>query len=150
MTDHPNYRSLSPPEEKAREDYTYAERRAELHDMIDRAGHYRNLERSQRQLGDRYGVSHTTIRKDINAILEWKADHLGEHTTAELETLKTRAVEKALEDNEPAAAYSIISQHLTNLQAVGAVEQAPDKHEVSGEGGGALEVVVERSAYDDG
>ena len=148
MTDHPNYRALSPPEDKPRTDYTYAERRAELHDMIDRAGHYRNLERSQRQLGDRYGVSHTTIRKDINAILEWKADHLGENTTAELETLKNRAVEKALEDNEPERAYSIISQHLKNLQSVGAVEQAADKHEVTGGGGSPFEVVINRERHD--
>jgi len=150
MTDHPNYRSLSPPEDKAREEYTYAERRAELHDMIDRAGHYRNLERSQRQLGDRYGVSHTTIRKDINAVLEWKAEHLGENTTAELETLKNRAVEQALENNDPAEAYSIISQHLSNLQSVGAVEEAADKHEVTGSGGNPFNVVVNREAHDDG
>jgi len=149
MTDHPNYRSLSPPEDKPRSEYTYAERRAELYDLIDRAGHYRNLERSQRELGDRYGVSHTTIRKDINAILEWKAEHLGDNAEAELETLKTRAVEKALEDNEPEKAYSIVSQHVKNLQAVGAIEQAPSKHEVTGAGGGALEVVVERSEYED-
>ena len=144
MGDHPNYRALNPPKDKDREDYTYAERRSELYDAIDRAGHYRNLERSTRELGNRYGVSHTTIRKDIQAILDWKADHLGENTTAELETLKTRAVEKALEDNEPEKAYSIITTHLRNLQSVGEVEQTPDKHEVTGEGGNPLEVTINR------
>lgn len=134
MTDHPNYRSLSPPEDKPREEYTYAERRAELYDAIDRAGHYRNLERSQRQLGDRYGVSHTTIRKDINAILEWKADHLGENAEAELETLKNKAVRDALDENDPAKAYRLMTTHFQNLMAVGEIEEAPDKHEIDHSG----------------
>jgi len=82
MTDHPNYRALNASGDKAREEYSYTERRAELYDLIEQAGHYRNLERSTRDLGNRYGVSHETIRNDIQAIHEWKAEHLGEHASA--------------------------------------------------------------------
>ena len=132
MTDHPNYRAISPPPDKAREEYTYAERRARLYDMLDRAGHYRNLERSTRELGDRFGVSHTTIRNDIQAILEWKADHLGENIEGELETLKTKAVQDALEDGDADKAYNIISQHLQNLQSIGVIDKEPEQLEHSG------------------
>jgi hypothetical protein len=132
MGSHANYRALSPEQTKAREEYTYAERRAELYDMLDRAGHYRNLEQSTRQLGDRYGVSHTTIRKDIQAILDWKADHLGENTEAELETLKTKAVQDALDEGDADKAYDIMSQHLENLQSLGIIEEEADELEVSG------------------
>jgi len=134
MADHPNYRALSPDPDKQRPEYTYAERRSELYDMLDRAGHYRNLEQSTRQLGDRYGVSHTTIRKDIQAILDWKADHLGENTEAELETLKTKAVQDALDAGDADKAYSIMSEHLSNLQSLGTIQEEPDKHEVEHDG----------------
>jgi len=132
MTDHPNYRAINPPREKQPKEYTYAERRSKLYDMLDRAGHYRNLEQSTRQLGDRFGVSHTTIRNDIQAILEWKTDHLGENTEAELETLKTKAVQDALDAGDADKAYSIISQHLQNLQSLGVIKEEPDKIEHSG------------------
>jgi DNA-binding GntR family transcriptional regulator len=151
MSDHPNYRALSPPEEKARTEYTYAERRAELYDAIERAGHYRNLERSTRQLGDRYGVSHTTIRNDIERILEWKADHLGENIDAELETLKTKAVQEALEQGDAAKAYSIMSEHLRNLQSLGIKEKEPQQLEdvTDGDGGFGTTVVLDSEYVDD-
>jgi len=132
MGDHPNYRALSAPETKPREEYTYAERRAELYDLIDQKGHYRNLERSTRQLGDRFDVSHVTIQNDIEAILEYKTQHLGENTKAELETLKTKAVQDALENGDADKAYSIMSQHLTNLQSLGTIQEEPDKVEHQG------------------
>jgi len=133
MTDtEPNYRALTPPEDKPRSEYSYVERRAEIYDMLERAGHYRNLERSQRQIGDRYGVSHTQIQKDIRRILAWKREHLGDHTEAELATLKTKAVQDALDEGDADKAYSIMSQHLQNLQSLGVIDEEADELEVSG------------------
>lgn len=141
MSNEPNYRAINPPNDKPRDEYSYVERRAELYDLLEEAGHYRNLERSTRELGNEYGVSHTTIQKDIKRLLAWKADHLGENAHAELETLKTKAVRDALDNNEPGEAYSIISQHLSNLQSLGIVEKEPNKHEMSGEEGGPIMVI---------
>ena len=142
MTDtSPNYRALSPPADKPRSEYSYVERRAELYDMLERAGHYRNLERSTRQLGDRYGVSHTQIQKDIRRLLEWKSNHLTDHVDAELETLKTKAVQDLLDENEPAAAYQIMSQHLSNLQSLG--EKDREGTDIN------LEVNINRERADD-
>lgn len=132
MTNHPNYRAINPAPDKSKEDYTYAERRAELYNMLDRAGHYRNLEQSTRSLGDRFGVSHTTIRNDIQAILEWKADHLGDNIEGELETLKTKAVQDALENDNAEKAYEIMSTHLENLQSIGVIDKEPEQLEHSG------------------
>jgi len=126
---HANYREINPPNDKPPEEYTVAERRAELFDAIERAGHYRNLQRSYRQLGKQYGVSHETIRKDINRVLEWKAENLSPHAKAELETLKTKAVQDLLDEGEVAAAYQVMSQHLRNLQAVGEVDKEPEQVE---------------------
>jgi len=132
MSSEPNYRALSPPDHKPTDEYSYVERRAELYDLIERAGHYRNLERSQRELGRRYGVSHTTIRKDINRILTWKAEHLGDHVDAELETLKTKAVQDALDDGDAQKAYQIMTTHLKNLQSLGLKDKEPEQVEHSG------------------
>lgn len=128
----PNYRQLSPPEDKRPEEYTWAERRGELYDMIERAGHYRNLEQSQRDLGRRYSVSHTTIQKDIAKVLEQWGEQLGEHAKAELDTIKTRAVQDLLDDNKSDKAYYLMMNHYQTLMDAGVKERAPDKTELSG------------------
>jgi len=130
MDAYADYRGITPPRDKPPTDYTCAERRARLYDIIDDKGHHRNLERSTRQLGDRFGVSHTTIRRDIDAILEYKTENLGENIKAELETLKTKAVDEALENGDAAEAYQIISEHLKNLQSVGIEDKEPEEHEL--------------------
>lgn len=131
---HANYREINPPSDKPREDYTPAERRAEIFDMIEQAGHYRNLQKSYEQIGNRFGVSHEQIRKDINTILEWKEENLSPHARVELETLKTKAVQELLDQGEYAEAYDIMSEHYSNLQSMGEEKKEPDKHEVEGDG----------------
>ena len=125
MTSHPNYRRLAPPADKAPTEYSYVERRAELYDAIEEAGHYRNLERTRRDLGERYGVTHKTIQNDIAAINEWKAAHLGDHAEAELETLKTAAIQSLLDDGEVADAYYLMKAHFAELRDAGYKPNAP-------------------------
>jgi len=132
MSNDPNYRSLSPPEEKPRAEYSYVERRAELYDLVEQAGHYRNLERSQRDLARRYGVSHTQIQKDLRRIREWKAKRLGDHAEAELETLKTRAVEQLLDSGKPDKAYYLMMNHYEALMEAGVKESAADEVQLDG------------------
>lgn len=148
----PNYRALSAPSEKDKEEYTYAERRAEIYDAIEYKGHYRNLERSTRELGDEYDVSHTTIRRDITAVNEWIAEHLGTGAEAELETLKTKAVQDLLDSGDTkdvVKAYELMADHYDILLEAGAAEQEsdPDKHEHTGEGGSPLDVTINRERY---
>jgi len=131
---HANYREINPPDDRARPDYTVAERRAEIFDMIERAGHYRNIQQSYADIGDRYGISHEQIRKDINTILKWKKENLAPHAKVELETLKTKAVQELLDQGEYADAYAIMSEHYTNLQEMGEEDKEPDKHEVDFDG----------------
>lgn len=167
MSNDPNYRDLNPPptpsevramygaddprleealdDSKRREDWTWAERRAELYDMIERAGDWRNLSSSLRELGDRYDVSHTTIRNDIDAILEWEADHLGSDVEVELSMLQRSAVQDYLREARQkrkagdykkaaelkARAYKVASSHLSDLQSTGELDHAARKQEVA-------------------
>lgn len=130
MSNVPNYRKLSPPEDKDPEDYTWAERRAELYDMIERAGHYRNIERSQRELAARYGVAQNQIHEDIKAINEWTAEHLGAQAEAELETLKNRAVQKLIDEGDEDKAFYLMKNYWETLIEAGVKEGGTDSVEV--------------------
>lgn len=134
MSNEPNYRTLSPPDDKEPVDYSWSERRSELYDMIERAGHYRNLERSQRELGRRYDVSHTTIRRDIEAILAWKNERMGDNAESELEMLKTAAVQKLIDENKTDKAYYLMKNHYETLMEAGVKERAADDVNLSHSG----------------
>lgn len=92
MTDHPNYRENTPPREKARVNYTWAERRSELYDRIQKVGTWQNLPKGSRALGDEYDVSHTTILNDIDAIQDWERAHLSENAVANVSILERSAI----------------------------------------------------------
>lgn len=148
MSNQPDYSRLSPPPEKDPTEYTYTERRAELYDMIERQGGYRNLNQSQRALGDRYGVVHRTIKKDIDRILEWKKEHLGDHAESELSLVQGRGVQDYIEAAKEyrekgqyekagecmAKAYELSSDHFEDLQEAGLKDKAAAKHEVEHSG----------------
>lgn len=158
MSDQPNYQRITPPPDKDPEDYTYVERRAELYEMIDQQGGYRNLDRSQRALGERYGVVHRTIQKDIQRVLEWKHEHIGEHAESELSIVQSRGVQDYLEAAKEhrekeryeeaadcmAKAYELASNHFEDLQEAGLKDKAPDKTEIGGTGT-PLEIIINDS-----
>lgn len=131
MAETPDYRSLSPPDDKPRKEYTAVERRAELYDLIEQKGHYRNLERSQRELGRQYDVSHTTIHTDIKKILEWESENLGKKAEQELSLLKTSAVKKLIDEGKHDKAYRLAKEHYQMLQDMGVKEKEPDKQEIN-------------------
>lgn len=152
MTDHPNYKELSPAPDREKHEYTWTDRRAELYDLVERAGSTRNLSKSTRELGDRYDVSHTTIRKDLEAIREFEAQHLGDDVETEISLLESSAVQDHLEAakhhrqlasrtsnrdekakhlqksaDHKAAALQLSSRKLRDLQSVGEVPRVADE-----------------------
>lgn len=129
MSDDVNYRKIVPADETLPSDYTYIERRGEIYDRIDRAGHHRNLEQTQHELADRYGVSQPQIWEDIQAINDWKSDKLGDDADVELETLKTKAVQDLLAADDSEAAYYLMRKHYETLMDAGIKDKATDKHE---------------------
>lgn len=136
MTNDPDYRAIQPDPTKPKTDYNWAERRADLYKMIQKVGHYQALyaRASTRELGARYGVSHTTIRRDISAINEWQAENLGDHAEHELETLKNAAIESYIADENHEKAYYLMKNHYELLMEAGLKEKAADELELSGDG----------------
>lgn len=165
---HPNYKELEPDPEKDRRDYSWPERRAELYDRMERVGTWENLPKSLRDLGREYGVAHSTIRDDRDAILEWQREHLGENAVPELSLLESSAVKDhtdaaryhraaATDTDDPLdrakhlkksaehkeRAYQLASQHLTNLQSTGDAPRAAEQLDMS------LEAETEHSLSDE-
>lgn len=91
MSNEPNYREFVPDPDKPRTEYTWRDRRSELYDRIEKVGTWRNLPKSLRALGREYDVAHTTIRNDIDSLLEWEGSHLSDDTEANLSLLEKSA-----------------------------------------------------------
>lgn len=150
MTSDIGYATLPVPADKSPDEYTYAERRSELYNLIEEAGHPRNLERSQEELGRRYGVSQRQISGDIQVIREYEAERVGSDARANTEFICSKAVRELLSDGEYEKAAKLQLSYFEWLQDIGTEEKAPDKTEISGEGGGALNIVINETVVETG
>lgn len=135
-----NYADISIPSQKAESEYTWAQRRAALYEDLKNAGHYRNLPYTHREYGNRFDVSHTTIKDDIQTLLDYEAERLGEQADTELELVKGKAVKDWLtaaqqhrqdDEYDEAAkcmsnAYNLISKHYRTLMDVGIIDDTAD------------------------
>ena len=95
--DGPEYAELSPPDDTPPDEYSYVERRAELYRLIEEAGHPHNLERSQRELGERYGVSQKQISKDIQRLREYEAANNSQRAKSVTSWLSEKTIMQTLE-----------------------------------------------------
>lgn len=90
MTEPIDYSSVAPPDDKPRENYTYIERRAEILQLLERAGHPRAL--SQSRLADEYGTSRQNIHNDLDVL----ADHVEETLGSRRELISEQVFHRAI------------------------------------------------------
>ena len=100
-----DYRAVEVPDGKGREEYSYAERRAELLQHIEAAGSPRLL--NYAELGRYYGVSREQIRKDVERLSEYVDESLGETEALEGEALFHRCIAGLLEEEDWKGAASV-------------------------------------------
>lgn len=129
------YSNIHIPEDKNPKDYTYLERRAEILKLIIEAGHPSNVSRNQ--LAKRYGVHHTQIVQDIQAIAKEISKEMKELGTDA--DLITKAVyEKTIKDlikgnnRDKFNAMKAIESWNNYLFNIGARQKTPERHEVVG------------------
>ena len=94
MANQIDYHAVEIPRDKPPAEYHYTQRRAELLQMILRAGSPYAISRSQRELADRYDVSQGQISHDLKALGAFVGDRIGD--SAKLQT--RAAFEKIYED----------------------------------------------------
>lgn len=93
----PDYGSVDLPS-KAPSEYHYTERRAELLQLVQQAGHPRAL--NQSELAERYGVCQQQISKDLDRLGEYTTETLGERRDLVTEAVFHRAIDGLLEEGE--------------------------------------------------
>jgi len=133
MTDGPDYRATNGPETKPAAEYSYVERRAEMLQLIEEAGHPRAI--SQTRLADRYGVTQGQISQDIDRLRTYINDTIDTDTVdAITETVYQKSIKELIEKDEHYKAVKAVESWNDWLMDRGKVEKEPDKHEVEGSG----------------
>jgi transposase len=131
MSDLPDYSNVSPPPEKAREEYDHHERRAEIFEVLVRKGDPSAVQ--QRQLAETYDVSESTISRDMDRIRESTSQHLGTEAKLTTRTLGQHVVRELLEADDwraTKAAWDVHEERLETLFDLGAIDREPDRAEL--------------------
>lgn len=93
-----DYPGVPPPTTKPRDEFSAAERRAEILEIITELGHPSLV--NQTELAERYGVSQPMIHKDLDAIAEDVAARAGDRHELEIESVFQRSIRGLIEDEE--------------------------------------------------
>lgn len=141
-----DYRAINIPDDKLPPEYTYAERRAEILQLIEKAGHPRAI--NQSELADRYGCVQSNISNDVDVLREYIVSNIDEDTVDSItETVYQTSIRELMSNGEYKDAVNALESWNNWLMDRGKVEKEPDKHEHSGSGGGPLEVAVIRERH---
>lgn len=123
----PDYAAVDVPTTKPREEFTVAERRAELFDIITQLGHPARV--NQTELAERYGVSQPMIHKDLD-VLAAPLEEEAEEKREKADSLRRQA---DIVENRPGFETWAKSMRETAAELEGDVVTLEAK--LSGEGG---------------
>ena len=133
MSNEPDYRMVNIPNDKPPAEYTYVERRAEILQLIEEAGHPRAV--SPVRLGERYGVTHGQISQDIDRLKTYINEHIDEKTVDSItETVYQKSIKELMDNGDYKDAVKAVESWNDWLMDRGKVDKEPDKHEVDGSG----------------
>lgn len=104
-----DYRAVDVPDDKDPEDYTYAERRAEILERVEDVRSPRLLNGAN--LADRYGCTRQNIANDFDRLAEWMDDASGDRERLNAEALYWRCIRGLLEQGEYRDAARTLSEY---------------------------------------
>lgn len=104
-----DYRAVEVPDGKDPENMTYAERRAEILDLIEKRGSPRLVNGAR--LAERYGCTRQMIHKDLDRLAEWADENQGDREVLEGDALYWRCIQGLLEDGEYRKAAQTLSDY---------------------------------------
>lgn len=127
MTDEIDYAAVSVPDDKSPEDYHYTVRRAAILEDVIRAGSPSRIR--QQSLADRYGVSQSTISRDLDAV----GDHVSEQIGNRAELTARAAFSRVLDDllsveddwRASKAAFDVVMEWSEWLENRGELDRVP-------------------------
>jgi predicted DNA-binding transcriptional regulator YafY len=133
MSSEPDYRATNIPDTKPADEYTYVERRAEILQLIQEAGHPRAI--SQTRLADRYGVTQGQISQDIDRLQKFITESIDHQTVDGItEIVYQKSIKELMANDEYNKAIRAVESWNNWLMDRGKVEKEPDKHDMQGEG----------------
>jgi protein involved in polysaccharide export with SLBB domain len=141
MSDDTNYRAVTVPEDVPPAEYSYVQRRAEILQLIEEAGHPDAL--TQRRLADRYDVSPAQICKDFKRLRSFLADSIGQRRRTISETVYRKAIREYTDRGEYSEAIDALESWNEWLREEGVRDVQPVGAEVAVEGGGWVSMLEE-------
>jgi hypothetical protein len=106
MSQNIDYRTVEIPAEKSAAELSYAQRRAEILSVMQRAGHPRRVR--QADLAEKYDVNQSTISRDLDALAGYIDDGLGDRRAFVSSLVFNRAITGLLEEEEWRAAAQTV------------------------------------------
>lgn len=122
-----DYGAVRTPSGKAYGDFNYAERRATLLRRIERAGHPRALPQSYAELGDEFGVSKSTVHRDLHVLAEWTAENVERDHVHIMDSVFRGAIQDLVDEGKMAYAAEVGKEWFEWLADMGAMERVPDE-----------------------
>lgn len=135
-----DYDEVVIPADKPESEFTWQQRRALIYEDMKNAGHWKSLPYTYREYGERFDTHHTNILNDVQRLIEYEKDRIGDRTDTELELVKGKAVNDWLQAAENARqedeyedaarcmsnAYKLISNHYRTLMDVGIIDDTTE------------------------
>jgi len=121
-----NYEAVDIPDDKPPSEYHWTERRAEILQLIEKAGHPDSI--SPTRLADRYGVSKSQISQDKSRLQEFIVEQIDEPAVdAITSTVFQTAVRELMDNDEYRKAAKTVADWNDWLGDRGHVEREPDR-----------------------
>jgi len=125
-----NYESIDIPDDKPPSEYHWTERRAEILQLIEKAGHPGSI--SPTRLADRYDVSKSQISQDKSRLQEFIVEQIDEPAVdAITSTVFQTAVRELMDNDEYRKAAKTVADWNDWLGDRGHVEREPDRLEAN-------------------
>jgi hypothetical protein len=125
-----NYEAVDIPDDKPPSEYHWTERRAEILQLIEKAGHPGSI--SPTRLADRYDVSKSQISQDKSRLQEFIVEQIDEPAVdAITSTVFQTAVKELMDNDEYRKAAKTVADWNDWLGDRGHVEREPDRLEAN-------------------
>lgn len=124
-----DYRATNVPDDKRPDEYTYAERRAEVLDLVEKAGYPGAL--NQSELARRYDCTPQNIYKDMNILREFIVEEIDETRTDSFsKSVFEKSIRELVEQGEHKDAVTAVSKYNSWLFDRGYQDKEPEKQEI--------------------
>lgn len=131
MSDKTDYYNVTIPDDTPPSEYHWTQRRAEILELIIRAGTPKAI--NQSRLAERYDTCQSNIHKDLDRLKDYIKEHVGRDIKFTSELLYRKAVDEYVKRGEYNKAVQVLESWNNWLFDIGVEEKAPVKSKVEQE-----------------